>query len=129
MKSLKLTLGLMTVLFISFSFNKKNENTAEIQVSGQYGVCQYEKNNIQNYLHLTLKDDHTFQYTDKTNPEKPIETTGKWTLNKNVIVLQDYQSEFPIHSKWKVDKGTNCLKSKRGMTFYRLCNLGACTQE
>lgn len=126
MRSLNLLAGTAIVLAI-MSFGKAPASN-ELAVSGKYGVCAYE-NNMPAYLELTLNENHTFHYTDKTNPEKPIDTKGKWVLNKNMIVLKDYQSLFPIHSSWKIDKGTKCLKSKRGMTFYRLCNLGACSQE
>ncbi len=126
MKSLKLITG-MTALLLIMSFGKEPVSS-QLSMSGKYGVCSYE-NNIPAYLELTLNEDNTFHYIDKTNAAKPIDTKGNWTMGKNTIMLSNYQSGFAIHNKWKVDKNTKCLKSKRGMTFYRLCNIASCNQE
>ena len=76
-----------------------------------------------NHIVLTLKSDHTFTYTDYSNPSKRIDTQGDWIEKKGKIVLFNYESEFEFHDQWKIVKNGSFAKSRKGMLFYTLCRL------
>lgn len=123
MKTFKILIGIL-VLTTIFSF--KNKQKLDVKaVAGTYGVCSYEISN-KAVLNLVLNLDKTFRYIDNTNPKKAIDLTGNYELVNNRIVLQNYTSTFKFHTNWKIDGNTKCIKARKGLTFYRLCNTEAC---
>lgn len=123
MKTFKLLIGIL-VLAALFSFKTKQKLDIKA-VAGTYGVCSYQSEG-KSLLSLILKEDQTFHYIDKTNPNKPIDVTGNYELNNNQIVLKNYKTTYKFHTKWKIDGNTKCIKARKGLTFYRLCNVEEC---
>jgi hypothetical protein len=119
MKSIKVLIGVLVLIGL-FSFKNKQKLNVKL-VTGTYAVC-----NGNNILSLKLKDDNTFLFTDNTNPNNKLSISGNWELNNNTIVLKNTVSETNFHNKWKFDFKYNCIKSRKGITFYRLCNETKC---
>src|SRR5687767_6857890 len=92
-------------------------------LTGTYGVCSCGGTQSTSKVELTLNEDKTFHYFDNTNPSKAVDIKGSWVLSGNTVILKDYQSAFPIHTKWRVDKNGKCLKSRKGLEFTRLCHI------
>lgn len=123
MKSIKLVMYVF-VLMTVLSF--KNEKLLTIKaVAGTYGVCNYHSEG-KSILSLVLNKDQTFHFIDKTNTKKPIDVIGSWDLQNNTIQLKGYTSEYKIHHQWKIDANLLCIKARKGLTFYRLCNVKEC---
>lgn len=119
MKSIKVLIAVVVLLSL-FSFKNKQKLNVKI-ITGTYGVCNG------NYtLSLKLNADSTFQFTDNTNPNNKLLISGNWELNKNNIVLKNNSAETNFHYKWKFDFKYNCIKSRKGITIYRLCNDQKC---
>jgi hypothetical protein len=114
MKKASLYLSLITAItamsFIPFTtdFSLKK---------GAYGDCDDQVK-----IQLTINEDHTFSYTNSIDPEKRINTSGKWQRDGNKIILTNYSSEYPIDDSWKIDRDYPCLKSRVGMNYVRICS-------
>jgi hypothetical protein len=106
---------------ISVQAEKPKNDKKEIIGTYTVNSCTQPISGTHQQIVLTIKEDHTFQLLDQTNLSKPIKTNGTWENNKNVILLKDYQSQFPIHSKWKIDPNYPCVKSRLGLEFTRIC--------
>jgi hypothetical protein len=106
---------------MSFADPKYTDDT----VTGGYGVCSGEGIRVES-PQLKLNADNTFYYLDSSDPGKKIEVTGTWVNNNGTVILKDYTSPYTFHTKWKMDKNGKCIKSHKGMTFYRLCDTGKC---
>jgi hypothetical protein len=65
-----------------------------------------------------LNEDHSFTYFDKSSGS---EIKGTWSVQKGNVLLHSEQ-KLPIKKSWKITGNESCLKSRKGMTFYRLCN-------
>ncbi len=111
-KTLK-TLTLLATVFLMMSFTKMN---AQLFI-GTYGVPASNPAQIK----LTINADHTFYYQDFSVAEKKIVTKGNWTLRGNKVVLNDNAIKF--HNVWSFDKNGQVAKSRKGVTFYRLCKI------
>jgi hypothetical protein len=123
MKTFKILIGIL-VLATIFSFKTKQKLNIKA-VAGTYGVCSYQISG-KTILSLSLNQDKTFQFIDKTNPKKAIDVSGNYELNNNQIVLKNYKTTYQFHTKWKIDSNTKCIKARKGLTFYRLCNVAEC---
>lgn len=123
MKSIKLVMYVF-ILITMLSFKNKEKLTIKV-VAGTYGVCSYESKS-ESILKLVLNQDQTFHFIDKTNAKKPIDVTGSWNLQNNTIQLKGYTCNYSIHHKWKIDNNQLCIKSRKGLNFYRLCNVKEC---
>ncbi|MFD1551116.1 hypothetical protein DNU06_04040 [Putridiphycobacter roseus] len=89
---------------------------------GTYSVCQ-----IENYpVALTLNQDLSFTYRDKTDLSNPIVVSGAWSMDKNTIILKDKNGSTNFHRKWKLKKDNCGIASRKGMSFYSLCKLDNC---
>lgn len=117
MKPTKL-IGAIVIIFSLLSFKNKQVITAE-QIAGNYGVC-----NSPNSPYLQLNANYTYHYTDKSNSKKVVDVDGKWLLKGNVIFLIYNYKKNAFHNKWRVDG--KCIKSRKGFTYYRLCNTNLC---
>ncbi len=112
------------VLIVSFSFTISDDRPKTAGVAGKYGVCSYAEAPAQEIsVELTLNPDNTFHYIDNSNTENKIDVSGKWTLYEGDIYLTDYPTGKSIHKIWKTEKDSSCLKSRKGMTYYRLCKI------
>lgn len=85
---------------------------------GKYGDKDATK------MELNLLKDGVFTYSDNSNAEKPVATKGSWSLEKNTITLSDY-GDVEIPNTWKYDEKEGAIKSRKGMTFYRLADTKA----
>jgi hypothetical protein len=117
----------ITLLSFSNLFNSFRDipTSPEKAITGTYGVCSCEAaGNTQ--VKLSLNEDLTFHYIDKSDRSNPKDITGKWKLDKNVVRLSATAPGINIHDKWKIDANGLCMKSRKGLTYYRLCNLRDC---
>lgn len=103
---------IVIILLTLFSFT----GITELDFIGTYGVSENDSARIE----LTLNKDKTFTYKDLSNPDKQIDVKGNWSAKNNEILLENYDSEFSFHSKWKIIKDGMVAKSRKGMTFYTL---------
>ncbi len=123
MKNLNRMLAAVT-LMILLSFSPAEPKEKITRTTGSYGVCSCEGKAT--VIELSINEDFTFRYLNKNNPSEIIDVSGKWELKNNTIILKDYTSDFPIHEKWAIDKNEQCLKSRKGLYFMRLCNTENC---
>lgn len=107
---------LLCVVLLS-SFSEGHHPVTSVSAAGVYGMCSTEK--LPFTFEVSLNEDHTFHYVNNSVPGKPIDTKGTWEQNGNVITLSNYTSEFPIHTKWKLNSD-NFLKSRKGLEFTSL---------
>jgi hypothetical protein len=89
-------------------------------ISGTYGICDGQ-DGVLPAFELVLNEDFTFRYMRRDNADEPIDVKGKWSMSGKHIVLKADTPEVSIHDKWKVDE--QCLKSKRGFEWTRLCRV------
>lgn len=111
-KTIKTLTLLVTVLLMS-SFTKRNID----DFIGTYGVSGSNPSQIK----LIINSDHTFYYQDFSVSDKKIVTKGNWTLKGNKIVLKEKDIKF--HNVWTFDNNGSVAKSRKGLTFYRLCKI------
>ena len=70
---------------------------------------------------ITLNENHTFHYVDKTNKQSPIDITGTWTVVENELHLLDVTNKR-VMDEFEITREGKCLKARKGMAFYTLCN-------
>lgn len=107
----KIALLVMVTLLSSFVAKK------ELPVIGVYGVSKDDPSQIE----LVINSDHSFTYKDYSNPSKPINVKGNWSDKENSVVLEATDARSAFHKKWKISG--NVAKSRKGLTFYRLCRI------
>ncbi len=108
----KLSLTIITsILLCSFTPGEPE------QFLGTYGVSELDPSDIR----LTIQSDHTFYYQDYSNPEHKIVRSGTWTLKGKHVVLKDKANIKKFHDVWKFSHHGQVAKSRKGITFYRLC--------
>ena len=107
-------------LFLLFGFyitnNPESSNLNE-SIYANYGTGSLEH---KTGLNLLLFNDGHFSYADFT--QKPaLEVKGTWSQveNKIELISNNTSSNFP--SQWKTDKNYPCIKSRKGIAFYRIC--------
>lgn len=117
MKSLfSLSLVAIIISLSSFTSISDNKNTTFEKFGTYLGGGTIETSPIQ----LQLNSDHTYSYMDITNSDKQVQLSGKWEQDGKQIKLTGHE-DIKFHSTWKIDSECACLKSKKGITFYRLC--------
>lgn len=114
-----LSLGLMLV-----SFTPPGSPSAPALRSGTYGVCGCGTAAAGTGISLSLSDDRTFHYVNRTDPAKRVDVAGNWETKGNKVTLRTASGE--VFETWSVDKNTTCLRSRQGLLFTRLCHLEAC---
>jgi hypothetical protein len=107
--------AILTFTFMSFTEKKPLASS----ISGTYGVCSSEVSSHK--LELTLNEDKSFHYINKTNPDNSINISGTWSQKGNVISLNNLSSDIDINDKWTIDKKDNCISSRKGILWTRLC--------
>ncbi|MBK7880518.1 MAG: hypothetical protein WBP33_11345 [Saprospiraceae bacterium] len=113
-KSIKFLATWMTIIFLS-SFTEKNTN----EFIGTYGVSGSDPSQIK----LTLHSDNTFFYQDLSNTDKKIVIKGNWTSKGKKVFLKDNSSDKKFHNVWTFLENGHVAKSRKGLTFYRLCKI------
>jgi hypothetical protein len=126
---MKVNVFFLALLVALSSMSFTNPTKVKPFQSGTYGVCNCENvtENVSK-IALTLNEDFTFHYLNKEDSKKVEDISGTWKLNGEEISLQRYTnaSAFTLGNKWKLDKNENCIKSRKGMAFTRLCLLKPC---
>ncbi|MCB0734602.1 MAG: hypothetical protein H6608_12360 [Flavobacteriales bacterium] len=108
-----------SVLFLTLSFSlfsfKLTDNRS---VTGTYGVSASDPSGIE----LIIHDDHTFQYRDRSDANNPISASGTWSEKGNKIVLND-ATQTNFHRIWTIEEDGSAARSRKGLSFYRLCRI------
>jgi len=115
MKKYKLIISLMFLVILT-SFKDRNDPKLNINF-GTYGDSN---------IGLTLNENHTFHYTDLSNPNNKIDVKGTWEIKKDYIILNNEGAQVRFHKNWKLDNNNLCIKSRIGLNFYRLCHSELC---
>lgn len=123
MKHALLLSSLVSVILLS-SFEDREHPAKSVSAAGVYGVSS---DPLPFVFELSLNADKTFHYVNNSVPGKAIDVSGTWEQNGDKINLSNYTSPFPINDTWKVDS-YGCLKSRKGLEFTRLCNIGPATK-
>ena len=112
------TLGLC----MAMSFAPSPSSKVADRVAGVYsGSCGDSDEKSSSRLELALNTDFTFHYFDHSNPSKIADVSGHWKLVGQTIVLTDYDAAQTIPRKWKMTGDEQCIKSRKGLAFLRLC--------
>jgi len=88
---------------------------------GTYGVSSSDPSQIK----LTINADNTFYYQDFSVSDKKIIVEGNWMLKGKKVVLKSNVSGKRFHDVWTFVEDGQVAKSRKGLTFYRLCRLVA----
>lgn len=118
-----LILLMMTLSLMSFVGLKPSKNL--VLKMGTYSTCNCAKEGEEKFG-LKFYEDYSFHYFDYSNGTKKIDIKGIWSINNNKIILKDFPKGSDIDNKWIIDKNGNCLKSRKGLSFTRLCNTKEC---
>ncbi|HSF89693.1 MAG TPA: hypothetical protein VLA46_09765 [Saprospiraceae bacterium] len=113
-KATKILTVVMAVILMS-SFTNKNAS----EFIGTYSVSETDPAHIT----LTINADQTFTYQDFSSPENKIDVRGNWTLKGQKVILQDNTSRMKFHDVWSFDNHGQVAKSRKGLSFYRLCKM------
>jgi hypothetical protein len=113
-KSIKFLTTLMTMILLS-SFTYENHD----EITRTCGVSVSDPSQIK----LTINPDHTFYYQDFSISDNRIIIRGQWTLSGNKVRLKDHKSSKKFHKVWVITKNGQVAKSRKGITFYRLCRI------
>lgn len=106
-------LGMVLITLISSFTASKSEPCI-----GVYGVSESDPSAIR----LELQADNTFSYQDFSIPDAKVKVTGTWKQQGNQVRLQS-TSDQKFQDNWHLEKAGNAIKSRRGMTFLRLCRI------
>ena len=114
---MKLTRSILFSALLFFTFGFKG--ATKIEIPGAFGVSKSDAANLE----LRLNPDKTFTYAFISGQGKKVTISGNWELKNEAILLKDYTSEIPFHTKWKMEEDGMAIRSKRGLNFYRLVRL------
>ncbi len=103
---------LIAMTGLLFSFSKVPNASVSY---GKFGGDGYSAPQI------TLNEDHTFHYVDKTNKNAPIDISGKWKIVEEELYLLDVNNK-KVMDEFEITREGKCLKARKGMAFYTLCN-------
>jgi hypothetical protein len=115
-KTIKILTAVVTIILMS-SYTDKNTN----EFIGTYGVSLSDPSQIK----LTINSNHTFYYQDFSISDKKIVIKGNWTLKGKKVVLIDDKTTKRFHNVWSFVDNGHVAKSRKGLTFYRLCKIDA----
>ena len=108
-------LTVLATMIIMSSFTNKDAD----EFIGTYGVSQSDISQIK----LTINSDHTFYYQDFSNTDNKIITEGTWTQKGIKVFLKDNTSGKKFHNVWTFVENGQIAKSRKGLTYYRLCKI------
>ena len=103
------------ILMLSFT------NVPAGEFTGNYGVCDADPSHLQ----LQIHEDHTFSYTDYSNPNQKIDATGTWMQRGKKVILTGNNAAQAFRAVWKFEKDGQAITSRRGLSYYRLVKLDA----
>lgn len=93
---------------------------AQTNVIKTFGVSQADPSNIKLVLHA----DQTFTYQDFSHPAQKVKVSGTYTMRGAHLKLKASSAEkYAFHDRWKMVKQETAIKSRKGLTFYRLARL------
>jgi hypothetical protein len=125
MKKMKITTALITA-GMAMTLIGARISPESLATTDTYGVCGcVSESNTKCTFKLELNEDKSFHYIDQSGSSK-IDITGKWLSAGRSIQLTGFSDNMKIHDQWKIDKEGNCIQSRKGLEFVRLCNLGLC---
>ena len=101
---------LLTVIAFSYSHTKIE--------SAEFGVCMADENTT---VYLKLMDDATFCYKDQMST-----TTGTWKQEGSKVILEPANETKNFRDVWRLESGNRAIKSRKGISFYRLVNKEMC---
>jgi len=113
-KTIKILTLVTTIIFMS-SFRDKNAD----EFIGTYSVSMVDPSQIK----LTINSDHSFYYKDFSIQDKTIVIKGNWTFKGKKVVLNDNGVVEKFHNVWTFTENGQVAKSRKGLTFYRLCKI------
>lgn len=113
-KTLTILLSTLVALVL-FSFVSE----PRLPFIGTYGVGDSDPSQIR----LTLNEDHSYAYCDFSDPTKKINVNGTWMQKGKTVVLSIPASGYAFHNKWTFDEKGRIAKSRKGLSFYRLCRI------
>ncbi len=90
-----------------------------LHIVGTYGITGSDPSQIK----LVLEADHTFVYQDLSRLNRKIYTQGTWAMKGQKVVLTGIDSKNKFHNVWTFESQGLVAKSRRGLSFYRLCRL------
>lgn len=97
---------------LSFSSNAQNLVN---EPKGNFG------GNGRNAPSLQLNENHTFIYTDLTNPSKPINAEGTWSMEADELILKP-NSKTKLNKHYTIIRDSKCVQTRKHFVFYTLCN-------
>jgi hypothetical protein len=117
-------LKMLAILLVFMSFKSGSTAFEEI-VIGHYGICNQE-NAMVISMSLSLEQNHTFKYVEVISSTETIASTGTWTVKDKAIFLMPVNEDKTIPLTWKSDSEARFLKARKGLKYYRICNLKSC---
>jgi hypothetical protein len=115
---------MLAILLVFISFKSDSISYEEIFI-GEYGICNLENTRLSS-LRLSLESNHTFKYLEVISSTETISSTGTWTVKDNTIILLPVNAGNIIPLNWKSDSDARYLKARKGLKYYRICNLKSC---
>lgn len=116
---MKKIIFLFSIILLASSFKMTaSEDNLELKM-GTYALSTSYNEESENIVSgIVFKEDKTFTYFDKV---KKVEIQGTWKIENNFVILSS-ESKLPIKNKWEIDSNKKCLKARKGLAFYRVCN-------
>lgn len=108
-------LSLLVMIANVSAFNLRQK----VPFTGTYGVSSEDHSQIV----LKVNPDHTYYYQDYSIVNGPQVFTGNWVQKGNTIILQHAQAQRNFHHVWTFHTNGQVAKSRKRLTFYRLCKL------
>ncbi|HQW04835.1 MAG: hypothetical protein IPH05_10005 [Flavobacteriales bacterium] len=109
---------------LSMSFMPPGVPETPALSTGIYSVCGCDPTSSTSpVISLTINVDNSFHYMNGTDPQKKVDIAGRWELKGNTVSLFT-GTGYVLLEKWTLNK--RCLRSKKGMTFTRLCHMEEC---
>lgn len=124
--TLKNTIFAGIIILSIMSFKPFEPKTQLNLKTGTYGVCGCnDQSDLK--VELTIEADSTFNYySHNGDVNKIVDVKGKWSREGNTIILKDFSSASSVPVKWQIDENEKCLKTRKGMTWTRLCLTSEC---
>ncbi len=94
-------------------------NKHSFSFTGTYSVSLSDTLQIK----LIIKADDTFDYYDFSNSENKIVVMGNWKLRNGKLELKNDDELIKFPNVWTFVKNGQVAKSRKGLTFYRLCKI------
>lgn len=107
-------IGIMAMALMALS------TKAQTNVIKTFGVSPTDPSNIKLVLHA----DQTFTYQDFSHPTQKVKVSGTYSMRGAQLKLKASSEEkYAFHDRWKMVKKGTSIKSRKGLTFYRLDRL------